>query len=117
MNDKIEIKNLRFRAIIGVHEWERQTPQPLEADIIVYTDLSLACGSDDLEDTLHYGTLSREILDQAAASSFFLLERLARQIADICLYHKEVEGVTVHLRKPRAVAEADSAGVTIHRDR
>lgn len=117
MNDKIEISNLRFKTIIGVHEWERKAPQPLEADIIVYTDLSRACVSDDLEDTLHYGTLSREILEQAASSSFFLLERLAGRIADICLAHKEVKGVTVHLRKPRAVAEADSAGVTIHRDR
>ncbi len=116
MKDRIEIKNLKFEAVIGVHDWERESQQPLETDITVYTDLSRPCWSDNLEDTLDYGALSREILENAESSSFFLLERLAGEIADICLAYEGVEGVTVALRKPKAVAEAESAGVIIHRE-
>jgi FolB domain-containing protein len=116
MKDRIEIKNLKFEAVIGVHDWERESPQPLETDITLYTDLSRPCGSDNLDDTLDYGTVSRKILEKAASSSFFLLERLAREFADICLAYEGVDSVTIALRKPKAVAEAESAGVIIHRE-
>ncbi len=51
------------------------------------------------------------------ASSFFLVEKLAEEIARICLEPALVERVTVAVDKPHALRYARSVSVTITRER
>ena len=59
--DCIQLRGLRVVCVVGVLPEERDRPQPLEIDIDIYTDLSAAGQSDDLNDTLDYGELAAAV--------------------------------------------------------
>ncbi|MBF0382667.1 MAG: dihydroneopterin aldolase, partial [Magnetococcales bacterium] len=58
-----------------------------------------------------------QIIAMTEASSFYLVERLASQIADLALGDERVERVEVTVEKPGALRFARSVGVTIERSR
>ena len=55
MTDRIVLTNMRFDGRHGVHEWERETPQPFEVDVELVLDLQPAGIDDDLSLTIDYG--------------------------------------------------------------
>ena len=115
--DKIHIKELLIRCIIGIREWERSTPQNVNLDITLYTDFSKACVTDDIADTVDYVKVKKDIIREVENSSFNLVERLAQMVADICLRDKRVEKVDVTLSKPGALRFARTVEVEITRYR
>lgn len=115
--DKIRIKDLRFRCIIGINPDERHEKQDVDINLVLFTDLSVPCRSDRIEDTLDYKTLKQRIRTFVKASSFNLIERLAQGIADICLEDERVAKVRVRLDKPGALRFARTVGVEIERER
>jgi dihydroneopterin aldolase/2-amino-4-hydroxy-6-hydroxymethyldihydropteridine diphosphokinase/dihydropteroate synthase len=48
MNDKICIRDLTVRNIIGVDAWERSKRQPIIINLVVYTSVSQAGDTDHL---------------------------------------------------------------------
>ena len=59
--DCIQLRALRVVCVVGVLPEERDRPQPLAIDIDIYTDLSAAGQSDDLNDTLDYGAVAAAV--------------------------------------------------------
>lgn len=117
--DRIELRGLVVVGICGALPEERDRPQPLEVDLDLVADLSLAGTSDQLADTLDYGALAAEIERVILTSTPYLLERLAQQLADAMLADPRVLSVTVSVRKlrppvPQAMA---TSGVCITRGR
>ena len=117
MADKIIIKDLALQCIIGTNPEEREVKQDIIINLTLECDLASAGGSDKIADTLNYKTLKKEILDFSKKSDFFLIERLADQIADRCLHYQEVKLVTVMVDKPGALSSARSVAVEIQRSR
>lgn len=113
--DKVFIKNLRIRAIIGIRDWERERPQDILVNVIAQTDTRPAAASDDIEDCVDYAALAKEIRALVEAARRFTVEALAEDIARLCLDKSQVRKVLVRVEKPGAVAEADSVGVEIER--
>ena len=114
--DQIHIKDLLVRTIIGVNEEERRDKQDVLINITLYTDHS-AAASDDIADTVNYRTLTKQTIKLAENSQFFLVEKLALEIVDICLADPRVERAVVTVEKPGAVRFARSVGVTVDRAR
>jgi FolB domain-containing protein len=114
--DQIHIKDLLVRTIIGVNEEERRDKQDVLINITLYTDHSAAV-SDDIADTVNYRTLAKQTIRLAENSQFFLVEKLALEIVDICLADPRVERAVVTVEKPGAVRFARSVGVTVDRCR
>jgi FolB domain-containing protein len=112
--DQIHIKDLLVRTIIGVNEEERRDKQDVLINITLYTDHS-AAASDDIADTVNYRTLAKQTIKLAENSQFFLVEKLALEIVDICLADPRVERAVVTVEKPGAVRFARSVGVTVDR--
>jgi FolB domain-containing protein len=83
-------------------------------NITLYTDHS-AAASDDLADTVNYRTLAKQTIKLAENSQFFLVEKLALEIVDLCLTDPRVERAVVTVEKPGAVRFARSVGVTVDR--
>ena len=54
MADRIILTNLQLEGVHGVHDWERQAPQPWEVDVELVLDLAAAGRSDDLAATMFY---------------------------------------------------------------
>ena len=52
--DKLHIRDLMLRCIIGLNDWEREKKQDILINITLYADLITACQSDNIEDTVDY---------------------------------------------------------------
>ena len=114
--DKIIIKDLVARGIIGINDREREKPQEILINIVIYTDTKQAGEKDNLEYSVNYRTVAKQALKQAEHAERLTVEALAEDIARLCLQQKNVKKVKVRVVKPGAVRFADSVGVEIERD-
>ena len=79
MTDRIVLTNLRFEARHGVHDWEREVPQPFEVDVELALDLLPAGDADDLALTIDYGPVYRIVAGVLDGPSIQLLEAIAER--------------------------------------
>ena len=79
--DKIIIKNLLARGIIGVNDWEREKPQDILINIEIEADLRQAGESDDIEHTVNYRTVAKKAVELAEGTGKQTVESLAHAIA------------------------------------
>jgi len=117
MTDQIQIKDLLLRAIIGINEEERLKRQDVLINIVLYADTQAAGASDAIEDAVNYRTITKRVIKRVEESEFYLVEKLAAEIAAICLEDPLVESARVRVEKPGALRFAGSVGVEIHRAR
>jgi FolB domain-containing protein len=115
MSDKILIKDLLIRGIIGIHDWEREKKQDILINIVMEADCRPAGLSDDFHDAVDYRAVTKKVLALVENSSFFLVEKLAHEIAEICLVDERVTLVRVRVEKPGAVRFSKSVGVEVER--
>jgi len=113
--DKVIIKDLVARGIIGVNDWERVKPQEILINIELYGDLRKAGNTDDLDESINYRTIAKEALHIAETAERFTVEALAADIAEICMDMDGVEKAVIRVEKPGAVRFAESVGVEIER--
>jgi len=116
-NDKIYIRDLALRCIIGVNQDERAMKQDVVINVILFTDTRKAGQTDDLEDTVDYRTVKKTILSLVENSGFLLIEKLAEEIAKVCLDDSKVQKVNVTIDKPGALRYTRSVAVEIVRTR
>jgi dihydroneopterin aldolase/2-amino-4-hydroxy-6-hydroxymethyldihydropteridine diphosphokinase len=117
MTDQIQIKDLLLRAIIGINDEERRNRQDVLINITLHADTRAAGRSDDMADAVNYRTLTKRIIALVEGSSFYLVEKLAAEIAALCLDDPRVEQADVRVEKPGALRFARSVGVEIQRTR
>jgi len=109
----IRITNLKLRTIIGIYDWEREHTQDVVINIKIDFDATKASQSDAIEDTLDYKALTKRVIKEVKASSFFLLEKLAKLILNIVMEESLVKEATVRVDKPFALRFADSVSVEL----
>jgi FolB domain-containing protein len=115
--DQILITNLAARGILGINDWEREKPQEILINIVLFTDLVQAGASDDVRDSVNYRTVAKKVLAWTETSKRFTVEALAADLARLCLEEPGVQKVQVRVEKPGAVRFARSVGVEIERSR
>ena len=115
--DKVIIKDLLARGVIGINDWEREQPQDILINIVAFSDTRQAARTDAIEDCVNYRTLARKARAHAESAARFTVEALANDLARICLEDKLVNKVMVRVEKPGAVRFAHSVGVEIERSR
>lgn len=113
--DKIMIRGIRVACIIGVNGWERKTKQKVLIDVDLFGDWKKPARTDDIRHAVDYRDVTKNIVTFVARSKFHLVERLAEQIAGLCLESRGVRSATVRLFKPKALSDADTVGVEITR--
>ena len=114
--DKVIIKDLTARGIIGIEDWEREKPQEILINIVLYGDLRAAGESDDIGDCINYRTIAKKVQKHAETAQRLTVEALAADLARLCLEEPRVEKVRVRVEKPGAVRFAASVGVEIERE-
>ena len=115
--DRVFIRDLLLRAIIGINDDERVNRQDVIVNIEMLTDCRPAAASDSIEDAINYRDVAKRTIDLIERSQFFLVETLAEEVAKECLADARVHSVRVSVEKPTAVRFARSVGVTIERSR
>lgn len=115
--DRIELRGLRAVGRHGVFAEEQERGQPFVVDVALELNLGPAARSDDLADTVDYGTLGAEVVAAVERTRFDLIEALAGHIATLALGKQGVIGVTVTVHKPHAPMPVpfDDVAVVVHR--
>lgn len=115
--DRIFIKDLLLRCIIGFNDWEREKRQDVIINITLFTDMTPAGETDSPDDILNYRTITKAVIAYVEQSEHRLVEALATEIARICVVDHEAERAIVNVQKPGALRFAESVGVEIERTR
>ncbi len=115
--DSIMIRDLNARCVIGVRDEERREKQDVTINVTLYCDLRTASRTDQMQDTVDYSAIKKQILAMVEKSQFFLIEALAQAVVDICLHYTKVARVEVQVEKPSALRFARSVGVRLVRTR
>ena len=115
--DKILIRDLLVRGIIGLNDWEREKKQDILINLVLFVETRSAAQSDDISDSLNYRSLTKAIVQHVESASRYLVEALATDIARIAVVDFGAERVSVRVEKPGALRFAQSVGVEIERSR
>jgi len=114
MTDKILIKDLLLRGIVGINDWEREKLQDILINLEIDHDLRTPGKTDDIGDTLNYRTITKDIISYVDNSNHFTVEALAHEIGRIAIRHGASK-VTIRVEKPMALRFAESVGVEVVR--
>ena len=117
MRDEIRLTGLTIRGFHGVFDFEKRDGQDFVIDVVLRGDLSRPAATDELADTIDYGTLADDLAAIVAGPPYDLIEALAGALADRCL--AACADVEVTVRKPQApIAHAfTDVAVTVRRTR
>jgi len=115
--DKIFIKRLLVRGIIGINPDERDKPQDVLITIELSIDLHEAGQTDNIAHSINYRTIVKHVMAHAETIARFTVEAFAEDIARICLDYNGVQKAIVRIEKPAAARFAESVGVEIERSR
>lgn len=115
--DKILIRDLLVRGILGINPEERVNKQDVLINVTIFTDVRQAAATDDIYHTVNYKTITKRIIEHVEGSADLLAEKLTSDIARLILTEFNVERVIVRLEKPGALRFAHSVGVEIERGR
>ncbi|HEX2769892.1 MAG TPA: dihydroneopterin aldolase [Geobacteraceae bacterium] len=118
MSDEIRIEDLLVRTVIGINGEERRDRQDVLINLVLFVDTRAAGLTDDIAATpVNFRTLTKRVIGRVEESQFHLIERLAQEIADLCLEEPGVERVRVEVTKPGALRFARSVSIVIERGR
>ena len=105
----IRINDLRLRALIGTHPWERKNKQDLILNLAICYNDSKGSKSYSLKDALDYEALADRVSRAVEHSRYYLLEKLAAKALDVVVTaDPRVTGAWVRIDKPHAIGEARS---------
>jgi dihydroneopterin aldolase len=115
--DQIRISGIHGFGFHGVFPEERREGQRFLADLILFTDLSAAALTDDVNDATDYSKVVPDVKAILEGEPVNLIETLAdRVVREIFLKYHRVMSVEVTIYKPEAPVEA-AVAVHIRRDR
>lgn len=115
MKDKIIIKDLLVRSIIGINPEERIKKQDILINMVLFADIRKAAETDAIDDAVNYKAITKRVIEHVENSADFLVEKLVSDIATIILTEFGVEKVRVRVEKPGALRFAQSVGIEIER--
>ena len=94
-------------------EHEKREGQPFVIDLVLGLDTRPAAASDDLRDTVDYGSLVAQVKAAVERDPVDLIETLIHRISEVCLLDSRVEWARVTVHKPNAPIDATFTDVTL----
>ncbi len=118
-SDRLAVHGIEAYGHHGVFDFERRAGQLFKVDIVLGMDTLPAARSDNLQDTVDYGSLVAAVKEAVETEPVDLIETLAQRIADVCLTDPRVQWTEVTVHKPDAPIEAafTDVALTITRSR
>lgn len=113
----IVFEDLELSLRIGVYEAEKHAPQRVRISAELLVVPADPRHDDRIDKVVDYAAIHDAILDLATRPHMELQERLADEVARICLAPEEVSAVRVYVRKLDAYADCRSVGIRIVRTR
>ncbi|HEX5861430.1 MAG TPA: dihydroneopterin aldolase [Nocardioides sp.] len=111
--DELTVRGIECLGHHGVFEFERNDGQVFVLDLTLGLDTRSAADSDDLRDTVDYGSLVMQVKAAVETDPVNLIETLAQRVADVCLSDARVGYAKVTVHKPTAPIEATFSDVAL----
>lgn len=111
--DELSVLGIECFGHHGVFDAERRDGQTFVVDLTLGVDTSTAAASDDLRDTVDYGSLVASVQAAVETDPVDLIETLAQRIASVCLLDNRVEWARVTVHKPDAPIRATFSDVVL----
>ncbi len=111
--DELSVLGIECFGHHGVFDAERRDGQTFVVDLTLGIDTSTAAASDDLRDTVDYGSLVASVQAAVETDPVDLIETLAQRIAGVCLLDNRVEWARVTVHKPDAPIRATFSDVVL----
>lgn len=105
---EIEIKNMRVRAILGIHDWERKKKQDIVISIKFKYDAALAIDKDQVDHAVNYKTIAKKVMNFVESSDYFLIETLTDTLFEMIDGLEGVKKTKVVVEKPHALRFCDN---------
>jgi dihydroneopterin aldolase len=113
MSDELSVTGIECWAHHGVFDFEKRDGQTFVVDLVLGLDTRAAAASDDLTETVNYGTLALDVKAAVERDPVDLIETVVQRIADVCLLESRVEWARVTLHKPDAPIDATYSDVAL----
>ena len=113
MTDELAVLGIECFGHHGVFEFEKREGQIFVIDLALGIDTAPAAASDDLRDTVDYGSLVASVKAAVEKDPVDLIETLAQRIAGVCLLDDRVEWARVTVHKPDAPIDATFSDVAL----
>jgi dihydroneopterin aldolase len=113
MTDELTITGIECHGHHGVFDFERERGQVFVIDLTLGLDTAPAARTDDLHDTVDYGSLVGAVTNAVENDPVDLIETLAHRIAGVCLLDVRVEWCRVTVHKPDAPIKATFSDVAL----
>jgi 7,8-dihydroneopterin aldolase/epimerase/oxygenase len=113
VTDRLTVSGIECFGHHGVFEHERREGQRFVIDLTLGVDTTPAAASDDLRDTVDYGSLVAAVKAAVEVDPVDLIETLAQRLADVCLRDRRVEWATITVHKPDAPIATTFHDVTL----
>jgi 7,8-dihydroneopterin aldolase/epimerase/oxygenase len=113
MTDRLAITGIECFGHHGVFAHERRDGQRFIIDLTIGVDTKVAANSDDLRDTVDYGSLVVAVKAAVETDPVDLIETLAQRVADVCTTTSGVVWAEVTVRKPDAPIDATFSDVAL----
>ena len=111
--DELTVSGIECLGHHGVFEFERTEGQLFVVDLTLGLDTGSAAASDDLRDTVDYGSLVARVKAAVETDPVDLIETLAQRIADVCLWDARVQWARVTVHKPDAPIDVKFSDVAL----
>ena len=82
--DRIFIKDLLVRGIIGINPDERTNKQDILVNATMWADTRKASVSDNMEDSVNYRTVAKAMIAHLETEQPYLVEKLVADLTHIC---------------------------------
>ncbi len=109
----IFIEDLAVDTVIGLCEWEKHVEQRLYFDVDMQVDISDAADGDNLDASVDYACVAKQVNDFTRSQDCLLIETLIERLLRYLLdQHPAILDLTVTIRKPLAIQAASCAAIT-----
>ena len=114
MSDLIKVTGIWGFGYHGVFEHEAKNGQDFFVDLEISLDLTKSSKSDDLKDTIDYGSLADLVVEEITGERVELIERLAGRIADRNKGRfAEIGKIANTVHNPKAPVSAQVADISV----
>ncbi|KAJ9086959.1 trifunctional dihydropteroate synthetase [Entomophthora muscae] len=113
--DKLIVRGLSTRSVVGGDHWNRPKLQPITLDIIFFTSIETCGKTDQLVHSVSYSDLASQSIAIAEKGIHFSDLELANKICSALLTAYNGHKVTVCIHKPSGLLHAEVCGIEVSR--
>ena len=111
---RLFIRDLEVQAQIGVHDFEKRSPQRLRVNVELYVPLAHSTPADDeLHEVVDYDFVREAVLARVRRGHVQLQETLADELLAAMLQHPLVRAARIRTEKPDVYPDCAAVGIEV----